>query len=232
MKQFWKDRRTVSGKSITGWRETPFTKLGEKHAPDEGHRRLTHYQKYFRGYSEVRQLNAKGRVSIERVYTQPWLVSELPTAKYWLLRLLYVVLAALTTGLFIGALVQRIPSNYTWIVSIPGYVSAILLFLLWMSTLAYIFVERKMTLWGHHSSTVNLKRYSLAVSIGQLLTAIAMAAVTLITQLHVWGSLLCAGVALLASICSGAMYFIERNVPYKEEENDYKLPNGESHEIW
>lgn len=232
MKRFLKKSGTVSGRSVTGWRETPFTKLGEKHDPEGGHRRLTHYQKYFRGYSEVRQLNAKGRVAIERVYTQPWLVSGLSTAKYWLLRLLYIVLAALSTGLFIGALVQEIPSNYTWVVSIPGYVSAILLFLLWMSTLAYVFVERKMTLWGHHSSTVNLKRYSLATSIGQLLTAIAMAAVTLITQLHVLGSLLCAGVALLAAICSGAMFFIERNAPYKEEENDYKLPNGEAHEIW
>ena len=89
-----------------------------------------------------------------------------------------------------------------------------------------------MTLWGHHSSTKNLKKYSLITSIGQLLTAIAMTVVALITQLHVSGSLLCAGAVLLSSICSGAMFFVEQRVPYKEEENDYKLPHGEAHEIW
>lgn len=232
MKRFWRKRGTASHKSITGWRETPFTKLGEKHAPKDGRRRVSHYKKYFRGYSEVRQLTTKGRVTVQRVYTQPWLVSGLSTAKYWLLRLLYVVLAALSTACLIGVMVQRIPINYTWMVLLPGIVSAILLFLLWIALLSYVFVERKMTLWGHHSSTVNLKRYSLATSIVQLVTAVVMAVVTLITQLYVLKSLLCAGGILLASICSGAILFIERKVPYKEVVNDTKLPNGKAHAIW
>lgn len=213
--------------------DTPFIEKGkDKVSETERRRGNRYYYKYFRGYSEVRKLNQRGRVTVERHYTQPWIVSGLSTVRYWLLRLLYAVLAALSASLFIGALIQRIPGNYTWMVVVPGYVSGLLLFMLVVSTLAYIFIERKMTLWGHHSSTKQLKRYALATSIGQLVTAVAMTAVALVTQLYVSESLLCAGAALVSSICSGAMFLIESQVPYKEIPNETKLPNGEAHEIW
>lgn len=211
---------------------TPFERSGKKAAPEGGRRRNNYYHKYFRGYTEIRKLNAKGRVTIERYYTQPWIVNSYSTAGYWLLRLLYVGLSAVSTGLFVVALIQRIPGNYTWIVALPGYISVMLLFMLLVSTLGYIFVERKMTLWGHHSSTKKLKRYALATSIGQLLTAVALAAVALATRTGVSESLKWAGAILLAAVCSGAMYFVERGVPYKEIPNDTKLPCGEAREIW
>lgn len=212
--------------------DSPFTRRGEEEAPESGRRHSDYYHKYFRGYTEVRKLNAKGRVTIERYYTQPWLVCGFSNAGYWLLRLLYTALAAVSAVLFVMALIQEIPGNYTWVVALPGYVSVMLLFLMLVAVLGYLFVERKMTLWGHHSSTRKLRRYTLATAVGQALTAIAMAGVALYTGIGIADSLKWAAAILLSAVCSAAIYFVERRVPYKEIPNDTKLPNGEAHEIW
>lgn len=212
--------------------DSPFIRKGEEEAPESGRRHSDYYHKYFRGYTEVRQLNAKGRVVIERVYTQPWIVSGLSAASYWLLRLLYLVLTSVSAVLFVAALTQEVPGNYSWVVAVPGYVSIILMFLLAVSTLAYIFVERKMTLWGHTSSTKKLKRFALATSIGQCVTSAALVIYALITQIYIVESLNCALTIFLAAICSGTMFFVERKMPYTEIPNETKLPAGEAHEIW
>ncbi len=216
----------------TDQNKTPFTRLGELHAPKDSKRRLTYYQKYFRGYTEVRKLDSKGRVKVERHYTQPWIVSGLSKGRYWLLRLLYLVLMLGAVVCFVLALIQRIPGNYFWAVVVPAYVSALLLFMLVISIFSYLFVERKMTLWTHHTSTTKLKRYALAACVGQLVTAVAMALVACITRISVSESLLCAGLALLAAVCSGAIWWIEGRVPYQELPNETKLPNGQRQEIW
>ena len=204
----------------------------EKNSFGFGRRRSNYYQKYFRGYTEVRQLNAKGRVVVERYYTQPWIVSGLSKGKYWMLRLLYFVLIAASTVLFIVAMSQDVLGNYSIIVGLPTCVGIIMLFLLILSMFSYIFVEKKMTIWAHTSSTKKLKRYSLAASIAQLVTAIAMIVSALIMQADISRSLFCAVLAFLSAFCSGMVFLIERKVPYHEQPNDMKLPAGESYEIW
>lgn len=212
--------------------DSPFTRRGEVEAPESGRRHSDYYHKYFRGYTEIRRLNEKGRVVIERYYTRPWIVCALSNGRYWLLRLLYTLLTAASAVLFITALTRDIPANYSWIAAIPGYASVILLVLLAASTAAYIFADRKMTLWGHASSTGKLKRFALAASAGQLLTAAALLAVLAMTKTCVTQTLLCAGASALGGVCSGAMYWIERRVPYTEIPNETGLPEGEAHEIW
>lgn len=204
----------------------------EKSSLGFGRRRSNYYQKYFRGYTEVRQLNAKGRVVVERYYTQPWIVSGLSKGKYWMLRLLYFVMITASTAVFIVAMSQDVLGNYSIIVGLPTCVSIIMLFLLILSMFSYIFVEKKMTIWAHTSSTKKLKRYSLASSIAQLLTGVAMFVSALIMQAEISQSLSCAVLALLSSIFSGTVFLIERKVPYHEQPNDMKLPAGESYEIW
>lgn len=209
-----------------------FTSKREKSAA--GNRRHSNgfYHKYFRGYTEVRQLNAKGRVVVERYYTQPWIVSGLSKEKYWLLRLLYIALLAASAIMYIIAMTQDVPGNYSIVVGLPGYASIMCLFFLVIATFSYVFVEKKMTIWAHTSSTKKLKRFSIATSIGQLVTAIALAVYAMITQAAVSKSLFCAAAALLSGVFSGAMFLIERKIPYVEQPNDMKLPAGEHRQIW
>lgn len=213
-------------------KDSPFSRKDEVDAPETGYRHSTHYHKYFRGYTEIRKVNAKGRVVVERYYTRPWIVSGLSTCNYWLVRLLYAFLVAASAALFITGLCLKVPGTASWVVALPGMPSAILLFLLAVVTLTYIFVEKKMTLWDHASSTKRIKVVSLITAIGQALTALTLAVFALVTGEQVLKSLGCAALVLLSACCSGALFFLERKMPYQEIPNDTRLPEGEAHEIW
>lgn len=218
--------------SVKGKKESPFSTKDNPDTPEHGLRHSSYYHKYFRGYSEIRKLNARGRVVSERYYTRPWIVSGLSTAQYWLVRLLYALLTAASAALFIAALCQDVPGNYSWIVALPGYPTIAFLVLLAAATLMYILTERKMTLWAYTSSTKRLKRFALITAIIQAVTALDLAAFTLVTGEQVPKSLGCAALVLLSACCSGALFFLERKMPYQEIPNDTKLPEGEAHEIW
>ncbi len=213
--------------------DSPFTRRDEIEAPESGRRHSDYYHKYFRGYTEIRRLNEKGRITIERFYTRPWIVSGLTTAQYWLVRALFFVLTAAAAVLFLIGLGSNVIANYSWQVAVPGYITIILLFLLVVSTLAYIFVERKMTLWGHTSSTTKLRRFSLLSAIGQGVTAVVQAVMALVIGIDVGKTLLCALAIAVGALCALAIYLIEGKMPYKEIPNETKLPTvGEAHEIW
>ena len=213
-------------------KSSPFSTKDAPDTPENGFHHSSHYHRYFRGYTEIRKLNENGRVVAERYYTRPWIVSGLSKRDYWLVRLLYALLVAASAALFVTALFQRLPGTSSWIVALPGMPSAILLFLLAAVTFAYIVVEKRMTLWDHAASTKRVKVVSLATAIGQTLTALALAGFALTAGGQVWKSLGCAGMILLSACCSGALFFLERKMPYTEIPNDTKLPEGEAHEIW
>lgn len=218
---------------VKSMKESPFTRKGEEEELGTSRRRHSdYYHKYFRGYTEIRKLNEKGRVKVERYYVRPWIVSGLSAGKYWLVRLLYACLAVASAFLFAVALLQRIPSNYSMIVAVPGYAGVLLLFLLLVSAAGYIFVPKKMTLWDHTSSTSRLRRFSLAAGSCQMLTALTTAGYLLYYRVFVSETLKSIFLMAVAAVCSAAIYFVERKVPYTEIPNETKLPAGEAHEIW
>ena len=217
---------------VKGKKASPFSTKDNPDTPESGLRHSSYYHKYFRGYTEVRKLDAKGHVKAERCYTRPWIVSGLSRRNYWLVRLLYALLVAASAALFITALCQEIPGNASLTVVLPGALSVMMLILLAAATLMYLFVERKMTLWDYSSSTKRIKRFSLITAILQAVTALTLALFALVTGEEVPRSLGCAGLVLLGACCSGALFFLERKMPYQEIPNDTKPPEGEAHEIW
>ena len=217
---------------VRGRRSSPLTSRGDVEAPETGFRHSGRSHKYFRGYTEIRRLAARGRVTVERCYTRPWIVSALSGRQYWLVRLLYALLTAASAALFLAGLAQRIPGNSSWVVALPGYAGALLLFLLAAVTLRYIFTPRRMTLWDHAASTARLKRFALLTAAAQALTAAALAGFALATRQEVPRSLACAGLILLSAAFSAALFVLERRMPYTEIPNDTKCPPGEAHEIW
>ena len=193
--------------------------------------RNRHYHNYFRGYTEVRQVNEKGRVVIERYYTKPWKVSALSPRNYWLLRLLYVLLTVASVALYLTAMVQDVPGNRHWVVAIPGMPAVIVLFLQAVTVVQYLTVPKKMTLWDHVSSTKHIKRAALAAAIIQGVTALALLSFALVSGQEIGHTLVCVLADLIAAGCSATIFFVERKVPYTEIPNDTKLPYGEAHEI-
>lgn len=201
--------------------------------PDSPTKRIfnRHYHNYFRGYTEVRSTNEKGRIVIERYYTKPWKVSGLSNRNYWLLRALYILLTVASVVLYVSAMTQDIPGNRHWIVAIPGMPAVTILFLQAVMVIQYLTVPRKMTLWDHTSSTKHIKRAALAAAIIQGVTALVLAGFAVVTRQEIGRTLLCVLADLVAAGCSAAIFFVERNVPYMEIPNDTKLPSGETHEI-
>ncbi len=217
---------------VKSMKESPFTRKGEEEEPGSSRRHSDYYHKYFRGYTEIRKLNEKGRVRVERYYVRPWIVSGLSPVKYWLVRLLYVCLTVGSAILFCIGLMKRIPSNYSLVVALPGYAGILFLFLLMVSVSGYIFVSKKMTLWDHTSSTSKLKRFALLTGICQMLTALTMIGYLLYSKVFVSETLRSIILITVAAVCSAAIFFVERKVPYTEIPNETKLPVGEAHEIW
>lgn len=201
-------------------------------APETGFRHSDYYHKYFRGYTEIRRKNAKGRVKVERYYTQPWIVSGLSGKAYWLCRLLYACLVAASGILYVWAMCQDIPATRSVAVVLPGFPGMLLLILLAAVIFFYITAPKRMTLWDHASTSKRLRWMAVATAGVQALTALTLAGYTLVTGAQVGKSLICAGVILLSAGLSGSLFLLERNMPYSESPNDTKLPEGEAHEIW
>ena len=190
-----------------------------------------HYHNYFRGYTEVRHEDAKGRIKIERFYTKPWIVSDLSKRNYWLLRALYVFLTVAAIVLYLTAMSRDVPANFHWVVALPGLPTVVILFLLAVMVIQYLTVPKKMTLWDHESSTKHLKRAATFAAGILLLTAFAMTGYLIFTGNKAAQTLICILMDLIAAGCSAAIVLIERKVPYTEKPNDTKLPKGEAHEI-
>ena len=200
--------------------------------PETGFRHSDSYHKYFRGYTELRREKPNGRYSVERYYTQPWIVSASSPRVYWLTRLMYAALVGLSWFLYIRAMCMQLGSNRAWFVAVPGFSAVIFLVLLSAVTFFYIFARRKMTLWNHESSTKRLKTVSLLTG-----SCIALTAVTKVVYLIIHGTkireeLLSIAITLLAAVSAAVIFLMEREVVYTTIPNDTVLPEGEAHEIW
>lgn len=204
----------------------------DNEVPETGFRHSDSYHKYFRGYTEIRRERSNGRYSVERYYTQPWIVSASSSRMYWLTRLMYAALVCSSWILFVWALCMDLDSNRTWFVAVPGFPAVILLVLMSVVTLGYIFVRRKMTLWDHESSTKRLKTVSLLTGGCMVLTAAAKMISLVLCGGNVRGELLSMAITLLAAASVAVICLLEREAVYTTIPNDTVLPEGEAYEIW
>lgn len=226
-------RRQSDLTDIYGVKRIKTNPLEKDHeVPETGFRHSDSYHRYFRGYTEIRRAKPNGRYSIERYYTQPWIISAASAPVYWLTRLIYASLVILSWILYVRAMCQSLESNRSWLVAIPGLPAVIALFLLSVVTVSYIFVRRKMTLWDHASSTKRLKVVSLLTGGCMGLTVLMKGIFLLLHGGNFTPELLCIGQTLLAAGCAAAICLMERGVVYTTVPNDTILPEGETHEIW
>lgn len=201
-------------------------------ANENGIRHSSAYHNFFRGYTEIRRETATGRIRIERYYTQPWIVSTEPAKKYWLRRILYLLLIISGWLLYIGSMCMDIESNRSLLVAVFGFAAVLMLVLLSATCLSYLFAHKKMTLWDQTSTSGQLKTRSAAAGSFMLLTAAArMYAVISLRQGTAQEGI---GIIalLLSATCILSIQPLEKQVNYAEIPNKTTLPDGERHEIW
>lgn len=211
------------------WGKFPGSELGER---DTGFRHRNYYHKHFMGYTEIRRVNEKGRVVIERRYTAPLHRHALTDRQWAATKGAYVLGTLLTTALFLGALVQRIPSNSAPLAAAPGFLSGLLLVLLWMAVFTYVSAPRSMTLWEYRSGKSKVELFTRLAAAGILLTAAAKAVFICVWMDFAWREEAASFVALLLAAVPPILIFLhERKMPYEQLENPNAVEDEERYEI-
>lgn len=213
----------------SGWKTDQ--RLGK--SADSGFHHSAYFHKYFRGYTEVRTAKPGGGYRIERFYTQPWVIQDVPDRLYVLYRAVYVLIILSVGMLFYrAAATDGRAGNRSFLGALGVVASVVCLILLAAAVINYCFIRRRMTLWDYQSSSGNLKKAALAAAAAMTACAVLVAVNCLFGVESVLLELQLAGSMLIPAALSLVIYFLEKNVSYRREPNDTVLPAGEKHEIW
>lgn len=220
---------------VRGRRFEPGDTLNDRQsdAPETGFRHNDHYHRYFRGYTEVRNVKPNGKISIERIYTSPWQVLDVPDQMYVPVKLFYLLLSIIIAAVYIIALSQTSAlSNSSFYVAVPGIFAMAGIFLNFAVSIIYLATKRRMTYYDKRLSSGRLKVCSLICGITLALTFIAKVVFMILNKAFTLPEILTA----LAVIVCGAVAFaenrIESKMPYREEDNTTPVPEGDTYEIW
>lgn len=206
--------------------QDPRTDLGDL---ETGFRHKTYYHKYFHGYTEIRKTTKSGRISIERHYTDPWHRHKLPTWQWVLVKLAYLLGMLVSTGLFLWAVVQKVPTNGTKLVALPGFLAGFLLVLNWAGICAYVTAPRKMTWWEFRSGKTKITRFSLWAAIAIGLTVIVK--LVLCALLGFSGEIPSLAALVASAVPLVLMFLAESKMPYEDVENETVVTDEERYEI-
>lgn len=207
----------------------PGSDLGER---ETGFRHRNYYHKMFRGFTEIRRVNNKGRVVIERVYTAPWLRHSMENRQWVLTKIAFVLGAAVSSVLFLWATTRPAISNYSAIVAAPGFLSGLMLLLLWVGVFTYVSAPRKMTLWEYQSGRNKIKLFSRLFAAGAALTAVAK-----VVFIGIWlhfsfeGEVAGIVAAAASAVPAVLIYIAERNMKYDQIPNENAVEEEERYEI-
>lgn len=207
----------------------PGSELGER---DTGFRHRNYYHKYFQGYTEVRRVNARGRVVSDRYYTAPWQKHCLTDKQWVMTKIAYILGVLVSTILFLWALVQRVPSNSAAIVAAPGFLSGLLMILMWMAVFSYVTAPRKMTLWEYNSGRGKVKCFTRLAAAAILLTAVAKVVFIGVWMKFTWDGEI-PGLLLLAvsAVPLILIYLAEHKMKYESLENTTVITDEERYDI-
>lgn len=207
----------------------PGSELGER---ETGFRHRNYYHKHFQGYTEVRRVNEKGRVVSERHYTAPWQRHSLTDKQWVLTKAAYLLGVLLSTVLFLWALIQRVPSNSAAIAAAPGFLSGLLMVLMWMAVFTYVSAPRNMTLWEYRSGKSKIELFTRLTAAAILLTVIAKVVFICVWMDFSWeGEVLGLLALALAAAPLIAIFLVERRMNYEELENSTLVTEEERYDI-
>ncbi|MBQ3705692.1 MAG: hypothetical protein II888_04485 [Clostridia bacterium] len=180
-----------------------------------GNRTSQTYNRFFEGYTEVRQQKDHG-TSIQRVYTGTWYEQDLKLFRQILLRLLYLGLWLGSAALLAVGSLMPLPCNRCWY-TVAAQAIAIAGFL-WMASpmISYLTLYGRMTIGAYKRSAMQLAARSIWASAGMLLTLLVSFIAMLMTGEGLGGE---EAMLLLMDLLASALLFIiqwrERNVPWR-----------------
>lgn len=184
------------------------------------------YHSFFEGFQEYKEVDQRGRTKVRRVYTGTMYRQNLNTARYLLLRFIYVLMFFGIAGMLVLAGMSQKQSGSVLYVVLPEvFTVGFLFWLLYALFVNYLFAPRKMTLNDYRTSAGSLKVCSLGLTISFGLDMCMTVLYASLQQPAAAGNEGFVALEFLtAGLLSLAMLVIERRLPYEEIENDGGLP--------
>lgn len=191
----------------------------------EKKKKLSGYQAYFQGYTQVRVPTRRGGWRTERIYTDPYRVYDLEEEQWKRQKGIIALLTLAAVGFFLWGAFTPTPGNAAGFVAIPTGFSLLSLIFVTAGGAEYVLQPRRLTIYQHTSTRNRLLRWSALAAIGLVVTALAtLASLAVLKGEKVLPVLLCAGKYLLSAAASLGIYRLEARTDYREEDNDTPVP--------
>ncbi|MCC8066203.1 MAG: hypothetical protein LIO94_03755 [Clostridiales bacterium] len=191
------------------------------------------YHRYFEGWSEYREEDAKGKMRLKRVYTGVYHTAKLSDKKRRNIHLYYGLAWAFAFVLYFIAVSRPLGSNACWYVAAPEALSVVGLFWMGWSLFNYLTAGKNMTL-GEYRYVEALKKSSRYTFVVQILTAVGtliylilnsgegMAREILCILAVVVSALLCLSVYLLENSTLYDSFLSEEEAPREAQQITYE----------
>lgn len=188
---------------------------------DALHRRA--YHRYFEGYTEIKEIADKGKMTIRRVYTGYYYRQDISDRRWKLHRLIYLLYYVFSAAVLLWCGTVDVYCNVTWYASLAAMAGLFSMIWLAKPVLMFAFSKREL-LAREYRSISSIKNIAIACGICYLLCACAFAVCLILNrteQLAV--PLLCIGLYLLSAIGMFRIYQMEKKVEYARRKSDAQI---------
>ncbi len=194
--------------------------------PERSNSHSKSYRKYFEGYSEYFETNAKGKQKLRRVYTGVYHTQRLTRGKWWAVRVIYCACWLLSAILYMFCVTRDLGSNLVWYVAVAEVLSFIgMCWFIW-ALYNYLSAGKNLTL-GEYRYVNTLTQSARFAFAAEALTAAATLIYAFLHLQEVFTQeLLCALGLLVSAVLSLAVFLIEKNIPYISFESQKEAPPG------
>ena len=174
------------------------------------------YHRFFAGYTESRRLKEDGKgYTISRVYTGRYYRRTLTKTGVVGYKTLYALLLIAAAGLFCFGALSRVDVNSTWYAAIMEALSIASVVWWGIGTFNYVLSPEKMTVYEYKSSSVSIKKSTVAAAVTLALTALVFAVhIFVLAQTDNRRSVLCAAGFLGGALCALIVNRMECHLKY------------------
>ena len=183
--------------------------------------KISHYHRYFEGYSDIPRVTPNGATKIEKVYTAPYWVHDMTDEEWKRQKNRFGILTLAAVALYILAAFMPLGHNHAVMVIVPGGLTLAEMIFFLISIGGYLTNPRNMTIYQYKQGSGTLRRWSLILAVSMAVTALMTLIYPLINSDPQWLAIIgCAGCDLFAAAAVWKIYKTECTTAYCEEEND------------
>ncbi len=187
--------------------------------------RMSSYQRYFDGYTEIREVDEFGKKKgIKRIYTANYITLDADDRRWRTVKIAEAICYVAAIAAYLVAAGRQLSGTETPYVVIPGLLAAFFFLMELMPMVSHVSSKRNMTKWEYESGPKRVKLYSMLSGICLLLAACGVVVQSLLNGAFTAQATLGLICYLTAAAAAFVIWLIEKNSSYREEENMTPVP--------